>query len=305
MIINYLEDHLELEEKGHINQVLVAVRYTGPKSSLPASKFNRPAAWPAFSPLQGGPKKSDGSREPGSPQAALVPDWTDEDTENRGVEALESDPDIEVYYSREEIAKCMLDSNYLDPNVFGRGFDAEVRDFVFDKLGLEDVGVRNESEYRAQLREIAGVEGPGEGDNPEVIDDARATEYRQEHTRAELKTAATILGKEQTEVGKIDLADWLAEQDAAAVRFAFEGKPGAAREAAGLAAGDDDQPASAYTPADVIDDYEHEEIKTVVKKVREGAGEISLRGASNEDMAAFLVERKELSEDEIDAHLTE
>lgn len=309
MIINYVDEHFDLEEEERINQELIAIRYTGRKSSITPSKYNRDAAWPSFSPLQGGPKDADadGERLPGPPQGAIVPDWTDDDVEDRTVEALESDPNIEVFYDPATIAECMLETNFLDPNVFGQGFDPDVRDFVFDTLGLEDVGIRNESEYRAQLREIAGIGDPGDEIETEAVDDTRKTELRQDNTRSDLVEACRILEHDDPDnLGKIDAAGFLAEQDPAAVRYALEGKPGAAREAAGLTGDDEDvEPAETFEPADALEAYEPEELKDVVKSVREGTGEFSLRGAGAEDMAEFLVETKDLSEDEIDAHLTE
>lgn len=302
MIINYAEENIELEEEGRCNLVLIAARYTGNKSSVSPTKYNRQAAWPTRSPFQGGPEDPDGDgRRPGPAQGALVPDWTDEQTENRTVQALESDPDIEVLYRPEEIARAMLEANYLDPNVFGRGFDAELRDRVFDAIGLEDVGVRNEAEYRKQLREIAGVDVDEEEIQAETRDDSRVTEYRQEHTRSELVEAARILGKDDPEVGMIELATWLADQDPEAVRFAFEGKTQAARD---VQAGGDTVAADPLTAAEAEEQYDFDELKAVVKAVREGTGEFSLRGVDADDMAAFLVEDKGLTEDEIDGHLT-
>lgn len=304
MIINYEPQHVELEEEGQCNLVLVAIRYTGPRSSIAVDRFREEAAWPGGSPLQAGPKEGDGDeRLPGPAQGALVPDWTDDETEDRTVTVLEAHPDIEVLYTPESIAQAMLEANYLDPNVFGQGFDGDLRDRVFEHLGLQDVGVRNEAEYRAQLREIAGIEADDEAIKDESRDDARVTEYRQEYTRQELITAAAILGNEDAEeLGKIELATYLADQPRQAVRFAFEGKAGAAQDALG---GDDVTVDDPLTAEDLVEAYDPDEIKNVVKAVRQGTGEFSLRGASTEDMAAFLVEDKELTEDEIDAHLME
>lgn len=301
MIINYSEENLELEEEGHCNLVLVAARYVGDKSSTTPAKYNRQAAWPSRSAFQGGPEDPDGDgRLPGPAQGALVPDWTDENTENRTVEALESDPDVEVLYRPEEIAHAMLEANYLDPNVFGQGFDPEVRDRVFDTLGIDDVGVRNEAEYRRQLREIAGIEDEEAEVRAETRDDSRVNDYRRDHTRQELIDAARVLGKDEPHVGKIELATWLADQDAEAVRFALEGKEQAAKD---TNAGADSSDVEDFTVDDAIEGYESDELKSVVKAVREGTGEFSLKGASTEEMATFLVEAKDLTEDEIDAHL--
>jgi len=190
MIINYEPQHIDLEEQGQCNLVLIAARYTGPRSSIAAGQYRQDAAWPGASPFQSSGDRDD--PEPGPAQGALIPDWTDEDTENRTVETLEADPDIEVFYRPEDIAREMLTGNYLDPNVFGRGFNADLRDRVFDALGLEDVGVRNEAEYRAQLREIAGIDADAEERRAETRDDSRVSEYRREYARPDLISAATF-----------------------------------------------------------------------------------------------------------------
>lgn len=306
MIINYVPDHFDLEAEERINQVLIAARYTGPQSSVSPQQYNKAAAWPSFSPLQGGPIKPNGDgRDPGPAQGAIVPDWTDEDVEDRTVEALEADPNIEVLYSPGDIATAMLRTNYLDPNIFGQGFDPDARDFVFGALGLEDVGVRNEAEYREQLREIAGLDESDVKDTS-TVDDSRTGELRQGHPRADLVDACAVLGHDDAEsLGKIEAAEFLTEHDPGAVRFALEGKPQAARDAAGLTDDDEPEPEETFEATDAVDAYDAEELKTAVKKVREGTGEFSLRGASTDDLAAFLVEDKDLSEDEIDAHLTE
>lgn len=304
MIINYSEQNVELEEEGRCNLVFVAARYTGDKSSTTPNKYNRQAAWPSRSAFQGGPEvnpddEDDPTRRPGPAQGALVPDWTDANTENRTVGALESDPDIEVLYRPENIARAMLEANYLDPNVFGRGFDAELRDRVFDALGLEDVGVRNEAEYRQQLREVAGIEAEDADIQAETRDDGRVNEYRRNHTRQELVDAARILGKDEPNVGKIENATWLADQDAEAVRFALEGKAQAATDVQSDGETSHTEP---LTVDEVVGQYDHDELKDVVKAVREGTGEFSLRGTDEQEMAEFLLS-KDLTEDEIDAHL--
>ena len=300
MIINYEPQHIDLEEQGQCNLVLIAARYAGPRSSIAVGQYRQDAAWPGASPFQSSGDRDD--PEPGPAQGALIPDWTDEDTDNRTVETLEADPDIEVFYRPEDIAREMLTGNYLDPNVFGRGFNADLRDRVFDALGLEDVGVRNEAEYRAQLREIAGIDADAEERRAETRDDSRVSEYRREHARPDLINAASILGHEDANgAGRIELATWLADQDAEAVRFALAGKVEAARD---VLAGDDPADTSEFTAADAEAMYDFDELKAVVKTVREGTGEFSLSGASTASMAAFLVEDKGLGEAEIDAHLT-
>lgn len=295
---DYNGNIFDLEREGRCSLVLVMVRYTGGRSAVPAHRFRREAAWPGYSPFQA--YKSGDADRPGPPQFALVPDWTGEDVENRTVETFEADPNFEVYYDPESIAAGLLELNYLPENVFARGYDDELREKVLDFLGIGYEGT-DESQFREILREIAGVDIGAEEAQEEARDAERVKDYRN-NPRADLVDAARILGHDDPEAeGKIVLANWLADQDPEAVRMAFEGKAQAARD---INAGKDADSAEPLTADDVADEYEFDEIKTVVKAAREGTGEFSLKGADTESMAAFLVEDKELTEDEIDAYLT-
>lgn len=216
MPIHYLEENRELEEKGKVELTLVGLRYVGDKSSKSVSQYQRQASWPGNSPLQGGPINDKGGRDPGPIQFGEVPDWTDDDVEDRTLVALENDPDVEVIYDPEELARALLERNYLPPDVFDRGYNLESRERVFEKLDLEDVGSRNVPGYREQLREIAGIDDSEDNDSA-ARDDSRVTEYKQDYTRPELMRTANELGKDGVNIGKTDLAEWLADQDAADV----------------------------------------------------------------------------------------
>lgn len=310
MIINYpdtVENDktiFDVEEEGRCNIVLIAVRYTGPRSSVPAARYQTDAGWPGHSPLQA----RENGELPGPPQGALIPDWIHPDApdSNRTVEVLEADEDVEVFYTRRDIARAMLETNYLDPQVFGRGYNDDVREKVLGFLGIDYEGT-DERVFREELREVAGIEVDEEKVRAEARDTARVTDYRRNYPRDDLVDAARILGFEDEEgldpaaAGRIQLATFLADQDREAVRFAFEGKADAARA---TNAGEAPDPGDEWDAEAAVDVYDFDELKAVVKSVREGPGEFSLRGVSNEDMAAFLVETKGLSEAEIDGHLT-
>lgn len=299
MIINYEDQHLDLEEEGRCNVVLIAVRYTGPRSSVPADRYRNDAAWPGNSALQA--RGDYGNFDPGPPQGALIPDWTDDETENRTVEALEADADIDVFYTKRDIARAMLETNYLDPNVFGRGYDDRVREKVLEFLDIDYEGT-DETTFRAELREVAGIEAGEEVVQAEARDSARVTEYRQGYPRGDLVDAARILGFEDAEgAGKIQLSTWLADQDREAVRFAFDGKAEAARA---RNSGEELEPEDEWDAEAAEEVYDFDELKAVVKSVREGPGEFSLQAVKSADMAEYLVETKGLTEDEIDGYLT-
>jgi len=139
----------------------------------------------------------------GSKHVVLMPD--------SGLGGLYSDSRLEVYHAPEEIAKCFLASNYLAPAVFGRQADIDIRQEVFEYMGLNDVGVSDdEMAYREQLREIAGI------DEPEVVEETANTRVEQLTTAnkyGELQTMAKDLGIEDARQDKTTLAEYVAEHE--------------------------------------------------------------------------------------------
>lgn len=226
----------EQAEDGITDLILVAIRYTGPKSVVDPSDLRRQAKWPGHGNFQGGPAKEWRTtendvtesepprgliqritdRHPGSWQLGLVPEWNDPEVvaptdQSAGVTTIEQMENWEVAYDSETIAEVFLDRTYLPPQVFGRGFDPFVRDAVFDSLGLDDEGVirddGSEEKYRSQLRELAGRE-----DSPDQSDDDRIQEVASAFRRSELMTAANEAGKDDTNVSKTELAEYLVEE---------------------------------------------------------------------------------------------
>jgi len=208
MPVYSLEQNEELEDRGKVNLELVGVRYVGPRSSVSSTQLQGRAGWTGSAPLQNGVV-----------QLALVPEWTDEDVEDRTILSIENDPAYEVVYDPAELAEALLEQNYLPPEVFGRGYKPDLRDRVFESLGLEDAGVGNDEEYREQLREIAGVEATD--DAPQV--DEHVNRYQSEYQRSELMSAASALGWEyDRSAGKSEVAEWLGTQEPADVEQALE-----------------------------------------------------------------------------------
>lgn len=204
MTINRLEGNEELEERGKCNLELIGLRYVGDQSTLSPSDLQSLGAWPGNSPLQGGERNSDRSRDPGPIQLGLVPDWTDSDVEDRGVHYLETKKDVEVVRDPALLAESLLERNYLPPDVFENGYDADLRDRVFQKLGLEDVGTDNVEGYRRQLREIASLDPEV---NSETLKDSELLAYlREQYRHAELALAVETYGDE-SEIDDPHLAD--------------------------------------------------------------------------------------------------
>jgi hypothetical protein len=148
------QNHIEDEQLGETTLELVAIRYTGPNTSLAVTNhLNNEGSWPSMATLQG---CDDG---PGPWYYALVPD--------EGLAHLENRPDVDVLYAtdRERFAKALLDERRLPENALGTRANPDLRERVFDALGL--VPEREGGLLREQLREIAGVdaaEDDGEDD---------------------------------------------------------------------------------------------------------------------------------------------
>jgi len=234
----------ELEQEGRVETTLVGLRYVGQKSSLAPKRPRQQGGWPGNQTFQGGDvveRNDDGkvtAREPGPIQLGVSPDWLGDNVEGGSLAGLEALSDFEVIYDEATLAQAMLDANYLPPDVFGSPGDQtggqrtapdfEIRQAVFEFFdGLEDRGSGPNSHqmYREQLADIAGVDLAGEDDSP--TDSQRAQQYVDNHTRDELKDAVGELREGPEDIslqnGKSDFAEWLAKQDAADVRAAFEG----------------------------------------------------------------------------------
>ncbi|MEE6210848.1 hypothetical protein U3A55_11885 [Salarchaeum sp. III] len=235
---------LELEQEDRAETAIIGLRYTGNKSSVAPRQPRREGGWPGRQTFQGGkPTDTDENgkvtaREPGPIQIGINPDWIDRDTVEGGTLAgLEALPDFEVIYDDELLAEAMLKANFLPPTVFGSPPDQtggeritpvyEVREAVFDQLGLNDIGSGpgSHEEYRSQLAEVAGVDATTD----EVpADKQREQQYIENHSRAALKDAAEVLREDTDDialnVGKQEFAEWLATQPAGDVRDALAGE---------------------------------------------------------------------------------
>lgn len=234
----------ELEQEGRVETALIGLRYVGPKSSVAPNTPRQNGGWPGTQTFQGGApadRNDDGKvieREPGPLQIGLNPDWLDDSVEGGSLVGLEALPDFEVIYDEAEIAKAILGQNYLPPTVFGTprqqsgsgqrvAPDYEVRQAVFDHLGLDDIGSGPGSHetYREQLAEVAGVDLD---DGEDTVESSRVQALQNDHTRAALKDAVDVLREGPDEItlqgGKAEFAEWLAQQDQQDVRAALNGE---------------------------------------------------------------------------------
>ena len=191
------ENHLDDAEVGEATLELIAIRYTGDNTSLAVSNhLNNEGSWPSMATLQGA---SDG---PGPWYYALVPD--------DGLAHLENRPDVEVLYAtdRERFAKALLNERRLPQNAFGTRSDPDLREKVFDVLGL--VPEVEGGQIREQLRDIAGVDAAeDEGEDETGLEQRLIDEY----SRSDLGDIATEL---RTDAEEFNLRDNQAKTDRAA-----------------------------------------------------------------------------------------
>lgn len=170
---------LEDANAGELSLELIAVRYTGDQTLYDVQQHLSQAGWPGLAPLDGGPTPND----VGAWNIALVAD--------RHLAKYEGRPDLGVVYAdqREQFAEIILS---LDPdpmraleNVFGPGSDAQLRDRVFDTLGIEHAA--QGGPLADQLREVAGLDEEDiEDDDTDSTLISRLTHPEEGYSRAEL-----------------------------------------------------------------------------------------------------------------------
>jgi len=188
MPVSTLASAEEFEEKDHAEVEFVGFRYTGDQSARSDLDIRQRAGY-------NGPAKF----QQGQVYLALLPTYLDSDhVENSGmgVHALEARNDFEVIYDAERLAKALLERNYLPPDIFYEGFDRWKRRKVMDKLGLDDHGrvfeKDDETPYREQLREIAGIER----DDGESVSQQRSDEYVGRFSRSDAAEIVTVLRRQ-------------------------------------------------------------------------------------------------------------
>jgi hypothetical protein len=203
-----LKQNLEQEAAGEIRGLeLIALRYTGQHSSVATrGALASQGRWPGTAPLNAGIW-----------YFALVPD--------EGLAYLENRDDLDIVYAddRERFAEALLSKDRLPDNVFGRGADPELRDRVYEALGLEDPV--DGGRIPNQLRDIVGVD---EEDADEGGDDGRAATLVSEYGRDELKAVVKEVREDTDEFGLrgaevTEMAEFLAKQDNNEVHAALEG----------------------------------------------------------------------------------
>lgn len=194
MTVKTSQNHIDLENEGEAELVLVAVTYIGDRSVFRDTAAQNQGNWPSY-----------GSFSPGATQIALLPD--------RSLGWWESNANFDVDYSPEGIAEAFLEKNFLAPEVFGNRITPEVQDRVLDKLGMDYVP-RNEAEIRKELAEIAGVDQDEAVEDVNEESDFESQLAGEAYTRSELKDACAELRDSPDDIslngGKTDFAEFLA-----------------------------------------------------------------------------------------------
>ena len=204
------ERYRDYEERGTGEFQFVMVTYTGDRSSRVNRDLRERAGFAGSVYLQ---------RD--QPVFAILPDWWDSEAIDHNrltVSALEGMGDFEVTYDPEEMARVLLEKNYLPPNAFRAGYDDWVRDKLFEALGLEERGRvddnDDEEKYREQIRDVAGVESKAE----EYVEKTRVEEYDERFTRDQLSALVKSLREDTDEfdlrgAGRTDMLEYLATFD--------------------------------------------------------------------------------------------
>lgn len=196
-------DYFEREQDGHIEQVLVAVRYVGPSRWFSNPSTATQGRWPTgqnFLVDQW--------------YVAFVPESTPDGDPGEGIAWFERSPAFEVEYDPEAIAAVLVDNNLYEEQPGGPIGDGEsVPGFperVRDALGLEDPVTAGASDVE-QLKALAGA-GDGGPERPDPVE-----EFVSEYDRTELKDVVKAT-REDTDHFNLrgksmrDMAEFLVEE---------------------------------------------------------------------------------------------
>lgn len=196
--------YFEREQEGHIEHVLVAVRYTGPSRWYNNNSAASQGKWP-----------TNQNFLQGIWHVAFVPESTPSGMSGEGVAWFERNEHFDVAFDPETIARAIIEDNGGELNVGGpigegesvRGFDAKLR----ESLGLEDP-IAAGMPLIDQLYEVAGI------DRTEGLDDRGPVElFVDDYDRDELKDLVTDTREDASEfslrgVSMQDMAEYLVEK---------------------------------------------------------------------------------------------
>lgn len=128
---------IEVAEEQDDELVLAAIKYVGRKSLYRDSAVNTHGGYPGY-----------GAFQRGVWDLAYLP--------SKKLSWWEDHADFEIAYDEQTIAEAIVEKNYLLSVAFGSNADPEIRDDVYDKLGLKPT--LDTDELRAQIAEVAGAD---------------------------------------------------------------------------------------------------------------------------------------------------
>lgn len=137
------------EEQGE-ELVLVTITYTGRRSLYSANGMRQEGDYPALDGFQGpGP---DG--EVGESKLVVIP--------SSSLGWWETHADFELSYAAQDMARTLLEANYLPDEVVGPGYDPDTRERLCEAMGIEPQA--SEEEWREVLLSVADYDS---GEEPE------------------------------------------------------------------------------------------------------------------------------------------
>lgn len=168
--------YFEQDERGTIDQVLVAVRYVGPSRRYSNNSTATQGRWPT---------NQDFLTDLW--YVAFVPESTPDGDPGEGIAWFERSPEFEVEYDPEHIAEVLVDR--YDGEIEAGGPIGEndrvpdVEGKMRDALDLDDPTSKGGTAYREQLKDLAGVDDEAAAGDP-LSEEERLVH---DHDRTELK----------------------------------------------------------------------------------------------------------------------
>lgn len=205
--------YAEQEAEGEVELELVVLTYTGDRSRYRSNAMEQQGGYPALDGFQGpGPGDDEGETK-----LVVLP--------SQGLSWWESHNNFRIDYDEVSIAEALLGANHIPEQIVGPGFNADVRERLLGKLGID--GFTGEEDLRGQLADIAGLE-PEETEQDDTARESRVDSLSSEDRSILIKVAGSYddfdgWREENTDAAQVnhcqntELAEFLAGQDAAEV----------------------------------------------------------------------------------------
>lgn len=173
MSVRTNQNQVDAEEEGEEELVLVAITYTGSRSTHYSESMRDHGGYPALDGFQ----NYQGTEE-GQTKLVKIP--------STKLGWWENHADFRVDYDPEAVAETLLKGNYLPSQLVSPGGDTDIRDLLLEKLDL-DAAVDEEG-YREQMREMVGMDEEEDESAPDAnaAEKGRADSLHAEYDRSTL-----------------------------------------------------------------------------------------------------------------------